>query len=313
MAAQLLHEANARLERSSGGTNRWKATLITPGKGSSGTYSEELLEKFGAIAFPQGSKNWFKHPEWSGEQRDPRDQWGYLATDPIFEPGVGLTAEVQVLPHWADVVNALAEAGHAHLSIYAMGDSDEFGNVTALLPDVTNSIDLVDYPGRPGSGLTEQMLESARAGHKKPAAASAEENKEHDLDKEILEALTALTESLKPVVDFVTEKKEAAERGAQAEADAEAVAQGVSEGIAAYEEKVTAIDAVENLSPKQVESLKSAAKRGEDITESLAEAKAIADDFATRLGESHGGSQGFVTESRGSSSAVDLNVPGWSN
>lgn len=309
--AKLLHETHKALLERKG--SRWRAVLITPGEGSSGKYSPEMLETFGAIAFPKGSKNWFMHPNYPGEQRDPRNQWGYLATDPVFENGVGLTAEVEILPHWKDVVESLAEAGHANLSIYAMGDTDEFGNVTALLPDVTNSIDLVDYPGRPGSGLTEQMLESARAGYKKPAAASAEENKEHDMDEKILEALNALTESLKPVVDFVTEKKDAAEGARQAEADADAVAKGVSDGIAAYEEKVTAIDAVENLSPKQVESLKSAAKRGEDITEPLAEAKAIAEDFTTRLGERGNAQPGVITESRTTGAGLDLNVDGWSN
>lgn len=309
--AHLLHETHKALLERKG--SRWRAVLITPGEGSSGKYAPEMLERFGPIAFPKGSSNWFKHPNYPGEQRDPRDRWGYVATDPVFEEGVGVTAEIELLPHWKDVVESLAEAGHASLSIYAMGDTDEFGNVTALLPDVTNSIDLVDYPGRPGSGLTEQMLESARAGYKKPAAASAEENKEHDMDKEILEALNALSESLKPVVDFVTEKKDAAERSAQAEADAEAVERGVAEAVTAYEEKVTAIEAVENLSPKQVESLKSAAKRGEDITEPLAEAKAVAEDFATRLGERGNAQPGVITESRAPGAGLDLNVTGWSN
>jgi len=308
MAAKLLHESNVRLERKG---SRWRAVLITPGQGSSGTYSEQMLEQFGAIAFPKGTSNWFKHPEWSGEQRDPRDRWGYLEDAPTYEPGVGLVAEINVFPHWRDVIDALAESGHAHLSIYAMGDSDDYGNVTALLPDVKNSVDLVDYPGRPGSGLTEQMLESARAAYKKPAAAVAEEKKEHVMDEKVLEALTALTESLKPVVDFVTTQKEAAERGAQATADAEAVERGVEAGIAAYDEKVTAIDAAEGLSSKQVETLKGAAKRGEDITEKLAEAQAIANDFK-QLHESAGtpAAGGFITESK-TGPVEDFKIEGW--
>src|SRR5690606_29321266 len=82
---RLITEQNARLREQSG--SRWLATLITPGRGSSGLYTEEILARDAATAFPKGTKMWFGHPkdyEGAGD-RDPRDQWGYLAEDAFWD------------------------------------------------------------------------------------------------------------------------------------------------------------------------------------------------------------------------------------
>ena len=145
--------------------NHWRAVLITPGKGSSGVYTESMLREHGPKAFPKGTHSYVDHPAHEGEIRSPKNLMGVLAEDARFEPGVGLVAELEVMPHWKEFVEAVAP--HTGLSIYAMGDGkyDENGDmvVESLIPHVQNSVDLVSYPGRPGSKLADKLYEAAIA------------------------------------------------------------------------------------------------------------------------------------------------------
>jgi hypothetical protein len=142
--------------------DRWQAVLITPGRGSSGFYGEDMLAEYGPMAFPKGTHSYVDHPKEDNEIRSPKNLMGVLAEDARFEPGVGLVAEIEVMPHWKEFVEAVAP--HTGLSIYAMGegkyDDDELV-VESLIPHVQNSVDLVSYPGRPGSKLADKLYEAA--------------------------------------------------------------------------------------------------------------------------------------------------------
>lgn len=296
---KLLHESGAAALKREGAN--WLATLVTPGQGSSGFYDEAMLARDAPTTFPAGTKLFFKHPESDTEQRDPRDQWGFLGEDAFYESGAGVRGKIQVLEHWKPVVNALGEAGQASLSIYAMGESDEDGNVTQLLPDVQNSIDMVAYPGRPGSGLTEKMFESARAASSKtPDAASAQvhQKKEGNMEEE-LKALKALVESLvTQFAAFVTESKAAAKADAVAEANADVIEKAVEEALSTYDEKVAAIDAADLLA-SQVESLRAAARAGQDVAPLIESAKKVVDEAKATLTESASHGYGRVVEGAG--------------
>lgn len=193
--------------------NLWKAVCITPGKGSSGTYSEELLREFGPTAFPKGTHSYVDHPSSSEPGRSPKNLMGVLAEDAHYEDGVGVVANLEILPHWKDFVEAVAP--HTGLSIYAMGDSDLDGNVTILEAAVDNSVDLVSYAGR-GGALATKLYESA-VSHSEPkdsAEASADVRKENQVDvKEMQDAIAEsnkaliaeLLEALKPAAPAVDE------------------------------------------------------------------------------------------------------------
>jgi hypothetical protein len=142
--------------------DRWKAVLITPGTGSSGYYGEEMLSEYGPQAFPKGTHSYVDHPKEEGEIRSPKNLMGVLAEDAYFEDGVGLVAEIEVMPHWLEFVEAVAP--HTGLSIYAMGEGryeDDELIVESLIPHTQNSVDLVSYPGRPGSKLADKLYEAA--------------------------------------------------------------------------------------------------------------------------------------------------------
>lgn len=215
----------------------WRAVLITPGKGSSGIYSESMLKEYGPVAFPKGTHSYVDHPVTEGEIRSPKNLMGVLAEDAHYEDGLGLVAELEVMPHWKEFVEAVAP--HTGLSIYAMGEGsrNDDGDVVVetLVPNTQNSVDLVSYAGRPGSGLAEKLYESALAAQMsdngtavETAAATIpnmeEGNSNMDEIKAMLEAMNeaieakfaALAETLSPAEE--PEEKEEVDVAAVAEA-----------------------------------------------------------------------------------------------
>lgn len=170
----VIQESSSTLRKADNAT--WKITLITPGKGSSGIYSEEMLRSTAASAFPAGTHSYVDHLK-ENESRNPRDLLGVLAEAATYEEGVGVVGKLKVFPHYSEFVDSVA--AHTGMSIYAAseGHKDEQGDyiVEALVPNVFNSIDLVSYAGR-GGEITERLLESARATIDAPVSAPVAEN-----------------------------------------------------------------------------------------------------------------------------------------
>lgn len=315
MTRTLLHESTTTALEKKG--NVWEATIITPGQGSSGKYAEEMLAEHVGAAFPKGTKHFFKHPSEPDEQRDPRDQWGVSVEDAAVVPGVGGRTKIKILEHWRPVVESLAEEGQADLSVWVLGESDEDGNVTALFPDRQNTVDMVAFPGRPGSALTEKMFESARAASvTQPPAASVEDQRKKENMEKWEEAILAVSTKL----DDSIAKSEAAIAAAEnaktkAEADAQAALDSVDakvkEALESYKQKAEAIEAAELL-PEQSEPLLEAAAAGEDIADKLAEAVKVATAFK-KLAEDGGVTigAGRVTESAQPVSASTAVPKGW--
>lgn len=300
-----LHESGNLRAREGG---KWAVRLITPGTGSSGVYSEEMLTEFAPKAFKKGMKLWFGHPK-EGEgpgDRDPRDQWGVLDEDATYTAGEGVDGKVRLLPHWKDVVESLGD--QASLSIYATGDRDEEGNVTALFEDFTNSVDIVSYPGREGSGL-KRKLEAARAASTQPDATSAQEsNKQevHMLEQKDLDAIAAIVaEKLKPANTFFENE----ETRRQAEADASDKSDDVT---AAVEAAVAAVEAVRaaKVLPAFEEKLIESAKKGEDVTADLDFAKTVTAEAAKPAGKSEPNGSFVINESADKSDDLSLNLGG---
>lgn len=300
----LVHENTARLVERSG--SQWAIRVITPGQGSSGIYTEEILARDAATAFPKGTKLWFKHPgegEGAGD-RDPRDQWGVLTEDAYWSSEhSAVVSSVRVLDHWATVVNSLGT--EASLSIYAWAERDDEDVISALMPHRTNSIDIVSYPGRPGSGLAQQ-IEAAREAAPKPTAEASAGEKEGSMKPEEIQAVaealaSAVAGTLAPVLDFVNESKSSKDAEAQAKVDAEALESASKDAVGAYKSAVEKIDAAELLAPL-AEGLKARAEKGEEVTEAeITAAKeqstALIDAAKERITDEDEGSHGRVFES----------------
>jgi hypothetical protein len=222
---------------------RWKGILARPGQGSSGFYSEEVLREFGPAALAPGSKAFADH----NPDRQVRDIVGIYPEGARYEEGVGLVGELEVFPHWADFVEAVAP--HVGLSIYMMGETDVDGNIVELMPNRQNSVDLVAYPGLEGSGIVERLYESAVARSRQiensvgqltvddvVTAIVEDEKMENQMDEQkivaLFEALTAKVDALDVKVSGIVTLSEQAAADVAANVDAFDVAEELTTAVA---------------------------------------------------------------------------------
>ena len=149
---------------------RYRVVLIRAGWGSSGHYSEAVLRRDGAQAWPAGTAMYVNHPTITEQQELPErrvQDWASITTtDPVWDPAEGgLVAEVEVFEHWQDLLNP-AFAQRIGLSIRATG-AVEYGEADgregALVTSIERGIS-VDWVTRAGAGgRVLQLIESARA------------------------------------------------------------------------------------------------------------------------------------------------------
>lgn len=254
---------------------RWRVVVARPGQGTSGKYSEDVLREYGPLALPRGSKAFFDHDP----TRSIKDMVGSYPDGAYWDAtNKELVAELQPFKHWQEVIDEVGPFAEA--SIYMMGEKDDDGNVTKLLPHRTNGADLVGYGGLEGSGLKEQvesLFEAARLhSESKPGTDSVQEKEKEKalMEKEILEAVKDLTKTL---TAFVTEQKAVADNTKIEEANADTISTAVTEALATFKGKVKAIEDAKLL-PSQVEALTAAAERGEDITTQIESAKKVIEE-----------------------------------
>jgi hypothetical protein len=279
MSKLLTESAIAPTKTDSG---NWRAILITPGKGSSGVYTEAMLKESGPVAFPKGTHSYIDHPVAEGEVRSPKNLMGVLAEDAYYDDASGgLVAELQVMPHWKEFVEAVAP--HTGLSIYAMGEGsyNEAGEliVEALTPHTQNSVDLVSYAGRPGSGLAEKLYESALAAFSTDGPAATVEtetpmeegnpNMEEIMAKleEMDAKFAALTETLTAPEEETVEEVE--------EVDVNAVAEAVAEAMVAS-----------NLPEVSRKAVYESLRNGGDVAEAIEAQRAFVESVKSHLAES---------------------------
>ena len=138
-------------------------------RGSSGWYSNAVLQRDGAAAFPQGTACYIDHPTITEDaerpERSVRDLAARLTEDAHFD-GDGLYAEIEVFPHWRPLVEGVADA--IGMSIRAGGMIEEGPAPDGRARVVTrieesngsHSVDFVTNAG--AGGRVMELLESAR-------------------------------------------------------------------------------------------------------------------------------------------------------
>lgn len=233
--------------------NRWRVIVAKPGQGSSGNYSEELFRRDAHKILAPGAQSFLNH----GTDRNPRDMIGTFPEGSFWdEEEKAVVSELEVFSHFEAFVNEVGP--HCGMSIYAMGESDEHGNVTQIIEDRLNGCDLVARPGLVGSGLAEKLYESAIAfSEEKPSSAPLQENGKIKMDEELKEALKGISDALAVLV--AKEQATVAET-AQVEANDEAIKAAVE----AYDAQIDAIESAD-LTASQVAVLRAEAKVGRDV------------------------------------------------
>jgi hypothetical protein len=277
--------------------NRWKGVLAVPGQGASGYYSEAVLQEYGPQALAPGAKAFVEH----NPERPVRDMIGIYPDGAYYEEGVGLVGELEVFPHWREFVEAVAP--HTGLSIYMMGESDDEGNVTALIPDRQNGVDLVSYPGLEGSQIIEKLYESAVAlSHDgtTPVVQPEIHSKENNMEIEALAAkVDALAESVTALVGShaaLVESLKPVEVPAE-ETDLAAVVEAAVEAGLPRESRDVVVESV---------------KAGAKVDEAIASQKALVESIRKQVTEAveatGAGVQGRIVESGGAAgfSLADL-------
>lgn len=295
MTQKLLSEATAAPTSTARGL--WRATLITPGRGSSGNWEEETIRRDGPQVLKAGARCFVTHNREENGEPNPFMMWGVLASDSFYDENAnggtgGLVADIQVLNSWIDKVEEVAP--HTALSVYLMGESDEYGNIVKILDDPQNGVDMVVYPGREGSALVEKLYESARASARiesqnNPAVKSAAENDTKGLSEMEIKDVMDKVDALEAKIDSALASKQVE---AEVTATEEAIAAAVEEALKNHAEKAkAAIAAVEaakaDLLPSQIESLTESALKGEDVTASIESSKAIATEAKVHFVEAN--------------------------
>lgn len=273
--------------------NRWRVIVAKPGQGSSGYYSEDMFREYAHNVIAPGGQAFINHDD----SRNPKDMIGVYPDGSFWsEEDTAVVADLEVFSHWKGFVEEVGP--HCGISIYALGEADEEGNVTAILEDALNGADLVARPGLKGSKL-DKLYESAkkRDSEKTESVTVAEDGKETKMDQETKDAIAALTAQVTALVD--AQKAQVAE-DAQVEADAKAVA----EAVAQFKAAVKTVDEADLLAP-QKESILAAAERGEDVAPLIESAKAIKEAAVAALQESDE-HEGLIKTTRKVESAVDL-------
>lgn len=261
--------------------NRWRVIVARPGQGSSGFYSEDMFRRDAHKIIAPGGQMFINHDD----TRNPKDM---LATYPDGsywdESEKAVVAEAEVFSHWKAFVEEVGP--HCGVSLYALGESDEDGNVTAIIEDRLNGADLVSRPGLVGSGLAEKLYESAiAASDEKPGVTSTLEERKLEMDEKDREAIAALTTAVQALV---TDKQAAQAEAAQVAADEKVV----EERLDAYDAAVEAIEAAE-LPADAAKSLRAEARKGADVAKLIEFAKTVKDGEADRIAEAADTSRDF--------------------
>ena len=149
------------------GPGRILLTLISPGQGSSGDYTPEVLATAATErAFPRGTLGMIDHDTPTEMMERPEGSLRNLAIvleeDAYVGEGGALQAEAKVASAWRDLVDDFHE--HIGASIFASAEIsvNESGQkiVERIIPDPFNRADLVTVAGR--GGKIEQVLEAAK-------------------------------------------------------------------------------------------------------------------------------------------------------
>lgn len=164
MAQTITETAGLTAVPVAGKPGRLKVTLITPGQGSSGYYSPEVLEAAATDkVFPAGTQMYLDHPTESEQferpERSVKDLGAVLVEDAYSEDGA-LVAEAESFSQHRELLSEMQQ--YIGVSVRSSADVSEGAGrrtIERLIASPSNSVDFVTRAGRGGSFT---VLESAR-------------------------------------------------------------------------------------------------------------------------------------------------------
>lgn len=274
-----------------------RVRIIREGKGSTATYTREFLEANTALF--ANRPMYLSHPE------DPSKPWkrnvdhiagrtSKVVEYEIVDGEAGLYTNITPREKYRDLVEEFGDLfGVSVFAPDSNGHEDAEGNyiVESVPESPLISVDLVPAAG--AGGRIEALMESIATLEvgERPSTAPVQEN-DGDMDKEILEAIKGLKDSFDAFIAESAGKQKDEVQSTVNEADKAAA---VSEALAAYDAKAKAISEATDLTQTQRKQLFEAAKRGEDITAALAEAKQVIEESKSLVESFEGRTFGAAT------------------
>lgn len=266
----------------------WRSKIISEGRGSSGTYSADLLKTFGSKAWPKGTHIYANHLSMSeAEDRngshDVRDLVGVIETTPEFvESDGGLYAQIKFFEKYRGLMEEIAP--YVGLSIEANGEVDDDGNVTSLIESPLNAVSVVPRAGRGGKLL--ELVESFRESESdrmnpsdkgEPNGSPAVPERKPMNEQEIKALAEALAAAIKPEFAALTEALTPKPvETPKDEPDFAAVVEAAVEADLSKSSRARVVEAV---------------KSGKDLNEALATEKSLKDEILAEAEQS-----GFVVK-----------------
>ena len=297
------------IEKAVADDNTIDLKLISPGWGSSGHYSAEVLKRDGPAAFPVGTQMFLDHPTESQKRERPegsvKDLAAAIATEPVYKEsgpaGPGLYAKAAVIPEYKGLIDALAP--HIGVSIRSPGsvaEGEAEGRRGRIVTSLRNSplhsaVDFVTKAGRGGQVLAlmeswrdpdaQTTLKDDLTDHSKESLNMDEMQK---LQADLEEARTALVAAEARATEVVAQNESmSAELGSLRESVALAEARTLAEA----EINKTELHAITKA--RLSESIVAMAKLGEDgkldvkaLTEAMTTEIARESDYVAKLTES---------------------------
>lgn len=195
----------------------WSVCCITPGWGSSGYYSEDLLKSDGVTVLKEGLHNYWDHAtlreEYDRPERSLRDLAGVLVENAKWKDdgwnGAGLYSTSKVFSMYQEALDEMAE--HIGMSVVIYGTShigEAEGETGEIIDQITaaRSVDFVTLPGR--GGKVQQRFESLRLGSA-PILPTRKPHKEANVVEE--KEAQELREAKRKVEDDLRESKKSEE------------------------------------------------------------------------------------------------------
>lgn len=204
------------VEASTDGT--YPVTLLTPGLGASAYYSESVVATYAPKAFPKGTHVYLTHQRGEGGEPNPDRLLGSLVGDTVIRESDGAaTNRFKPIRKHADFVEdvhklvglSIAARGNSHIG---MVEGKQVRIADTIDPHISNTVDMVSYPGRAGSGFVESAFAKAASVHPEPSAAGEmKEGIEMAITEEQFTELTESVKSLKTLVESALPKAPAVE------------------------------------------------------------------------------------------------------
>lgn len=196
----------------------YPVVILTPGQGASAYYSEAVVKKYAPTAFPKHTHVYLSHQRGEGGEPDPGRLLGSLIDDTTIRESDGAAINrFKPIRQYAEFVEdvhkivglSIAARGASHIG---MIEGKQVRIADSIDYHIANTVDMVSYPGRSGSGFMESAFAAAKDVHPEPSAAGEiKEGIEMPITEAEFKELSDSVKDLKTLVESALPKAPAPE------------------------------------------------------------------------------------------------------